>query len=161
MKFGRVHVAILSLIALILGVWVAIPRPEPREEAAKLAAKPRRPDAATMVGGASRAPIAALAPPRTGEGLSARPGKAPAREVLEVLSDAATSYDPAELPVIEPYLRDADAEIRQAALDSMIILGDAAGAPMLRAAAATATPAEAEKLLKAAAFLELPPRRRK
>ncbi len=77
--------------------------------------------------------------------------------VLDELEFAALSYDAVELPVIESYLLHPDPEIREAALDAMLTLGDAAASPMLRAAAAQAySPHEAVELLEAADFLELP-----
>ncbi len=82
-----------------------------------------------------------------------------AREAaMERLHNAATTYDAAQLVVIEPYLVDSDPELRAAAIDSMIILGDAAAVPMLRQAAKQVqAPAEVLALEKAADYLELPP----
>lgn len=82
-----------------------------------------------------------------------------AREnILEEIQDAAVSYDAAELPKIEPYLLHPDQEIRHAAMNGMITLGDAAASPLLRKAAGLApTPQEAVALVEAADYVELPP----
>jgi hypothetical protein len=86
---------------------------------------------------------------------------------LAAIQEASISYDPKELPKIKPYLQHPDAEVRAAALNGILVLGDAAGAPILREAAKRApTPQEAVKLLETADYLELPsasllPRRKK
>lgn len=83
---------------------------------------------------------------------------APTDKILEEIQDAAVSYNPSELPKIEPYLLHPDREIRQAAMNGMITLGDAAAGPLLRKAAALApTPHEAVALIEAADYVELPP----
>lgn len=77
--------------------------------------------------------------------------------ILEEIQDASVSYDAAELPKIEPYLLHADPEIRQAAMNGMIVLGDKAAGPLLRKAAELApTPQEAVALIEAADYVELP-----
>jgi hypothetical protein len=83
---------------------------------------------------------------------------AAAREkILEEIQDAAITYDAAELSRIEPYLLHADPEIRQAAMNGMIVLGDKAAAPLLRKAAELApSPQEAVALIEAAEYVELP-----
>jgi hypothetical protein len=78
-------------------------------------------------------------------------------KIIEVIEEATVSYSASELPKIQPYLLHSDPEIRAAALEGMIQLGDAAAAPLLRAAAQLATsPEEADALREAAAFVELP-----
>jgi hypothetical protein len=60
--------------------------------------------------------------------------------------------------VIEPYLYHADPEIRAAALDGVVLLGDGAGAKLLRTAAGKTTdPSEALRLKEMADYLDLPP----
>lgn len=77
---------------------------------------------------------------------------------IEAIHEAATSYDPAQLVVIRPYLTSADAELRAAAVDAMIVLGDASAAAMLRQAATTiGSGEEAEAMIQAADYVELPP----
>lgn len=82
-----------------------------------------------------------------------------AREkILEEIQDAAVTYEATGLSKIEPYLLHSDPEIRLAAKDGMITLGDASAGPLLRKAAALApTPQEAVALLEAADYVELPP----
>jgi len=161
MRLRKIQVALLLLIGLSLGAWVYVREAERVEAPRRVAGKPSRSAAAPPARGAPASPPHAVSVmPSAAPTRGVRPEAAPASEVLEILSTAATTYDPAELPTIEPYLADPDPEIRQAAVDSMMILGDAAAAPLLRAAAASSpTPAEAENLLKAAAYLELPARR--
>lgn len=79
------------------------------------------------------------------------------KEILEEINDAAVTYDPADLPRIEPYLLHPDEEIRKAAINGMITLGDASAGALLRKAASLAsTPQEAVRLLEAADYVELP-----
>ena len=77
--------------------------------------------------------------------------------IFNVIQEASTSYNAKELPKIQPYLTHPDAEIREAAINGIINLGDAAGSPLLRAAAKNTTDSkEAVKMLQAADYLELP-----
>lgn len=79
-------------------------------------------------------------------------------EILTGIQNAATTYDPASLPSIARYFESSDPEIRSAAIDGVMLLGDAAGAPLLRQlAASTGNPAEASELRSKADYLELPP----
>ncbi|MEN3943727.1 HEAT repeat domain-containing protein [Prosthecobacter sp. SYSU 5D2] len=78
--------------------------------------------------------------------------------IMETIDDAAVSYDAKELPKIQPFLLHPDREVRKAALDGMVMLGDAAAAPLLRSAAKLApSPEEAAAMNEAAAYVELPP----
>ena len=77
--------------------------------------------------------------------------------IMETIDEAAVTYDPQELPKIQPFLLHPDPEIRKAAIDGMILLGDAAAAPLLRSAAKLApSPEEAVAMNEAAAYVELP-----
>lgn len=77
---------------------------------------------------------------------------------LTFLHDTAVTYDEAELPKIQPYLLSPDAEVQKAAIDAMLVLGDAGAAPMLREASRQITDTDAAmEMLKAADYLELPP----
>lgn len=79
-------------------------------------------------------------------------------QALEKIQDASVSYDAAELPVIRPYLLSSDPVLRAAAVDAMIVLGDASAGPMLREAAKSIeSQEEAKQMLKAADYVELPP----
>jgi hypothetical protein len=78
-------------------------------------------------------------------------------EILEEIHDASVTYDPKQLMKIEPYLLHPDSEVRQAAINGMIVLGDASAGALMRAAAAKApSPQEAVALLEAADYVELP-----
>lgn len=78
--------------------------------------------------------------------------------IVEEVREAAITYDPASLSVIAPYLNSPDLELRQEAVNAVVTLGDAAGAPLLRAQAAKETdPLRKKELLDFAAWLELPP----
>ncbi len=78
--------------------------------------------------------------------------------ILSTIEVSSISYDPVELPRIRPFLTDPDPDIRAAALNGVVVLGHADGAPLLRAAAKQSLdPNEAAKLLEAATYLELPP----
>lgn len=76
---------------------------------------------------------------------------------LEAMHAAVVTYDPKSLPLISPYLNDEDEAVRAEALNGMLRMGEAAAAPLLRAAADKArSPREALAMLDAADFLELP-----
>ncbi len=78
--------------------------------------------------------------------------------ILEDIQEAASTYNPAQLPQIEPFLSHSDPEIRQAAREGVVLLGDTAGAKMLREAASRATdPTEIQQLREMADYLDLPP----
>lgn len=77
--------------------------------------------------------------------------------IFAKIEEASVTYDPKGLPLLEPYLLHPDPEVRTAALNGMIVLGEAAAAPMLREAAKKApNPKEAVALTEAADYLELP-----
>lgn len=76
---------------------------------------------------------------------------------METIQTASISYDPVDLPRIQPFLFHPDPEVRAAAFNGIVVLGHAAGAPLLREAAKrAATPQEAVELLGKADYLELP-----
>ena len=78
-------------------------------------------------------------------------------QILDAIQEASISYDAKELPKIQPHLIHPDPEVREAALNGVLVLGDAAGSPLLRQAAGTLKdPREAVKYLEAADYLELP-----
>ncbi|HRJ07586.1 MAG TPA: HEAT repeat domain-containing protein [Prosthecobacter sp.] len=77
--------------------------------------------------------------------------------ILQEIEQASITYDAKDLPRIRPFLSHPDPEIREAAINGMIVLGDAAAAPMLREASQIApTPQEAVRMQEVAAYLELP-----
>lgn len=77
--------------------------------------------------------------------------------MLTAIDEASVMYSPDALPIIEPMLYSNDREIRQAAADALIVLGETAGAEILRKAASqTKDPVEAVGLIEKADYLELP-----
>jgi hypothetical protein len=77
--------------------------------------------------------------------------------ILNTIEEASVTYDAKGLPLIEPYLLHQDPEVRLAAMNGMIVLGEAAAGPLLRKAAEKSTsPKEAVALSEAADFVELP-----
>ena len=80
------------------------------------------------------------------------------QEIIQQLQEVAVTYDPAQLPVIQPYLVDADPALRSAAVNAMMVMGETSAAPMLRnAAKLLASSDEAKMYERKAAYLELPP----
>lgn len=79
------------------------------------------------------------------------------QEALERMHEASITYDRAQLKIIQPYLTHPDAELRSAAINAMVVLGDASAGPMLREASKTApSPREAVAMEEAADYVELP-----
>jgi HEAT repeats len=115
--------------------------------AAVPAQRPGSVDASTIQAGNGKAAVA-----------TASTTKEQKREVaLEAMHAAVVTYDPNSLPLISPYLNDEDEAVRAEALNGMLQMGEAAAAPLLRAAADKArNPREALAMLDAADFLELP-----
>jgi len=78
--------------------------------------------------------------------------------VIESLHEAAAMYSPEAIPLIETNLYSSDKEIRAAAADALVALGEVAGAEALRKAAKAAEdPREAVALIEKAEYLEIPP----
>ncbi len=117
----------------------------PREAASRASAPTDTPSAGASP---AAAPAVAVTPAPVAQAVP---------QILEAIHEASISYDAKELPKLQPYLIHPDAEVRAAALDGVLVLGDAAGAPLLRQAASTLKdPREAVKYLDAAEYLELP-----
>ena len=77
--------------------------------------------------------------------------------IVNTIEQASVTYDAKALPLIEPYLLHQDPEVRLAAMNGMIVLGEAAAGPLLRKAAEKSTsPKEAVALSEAEDFVELP-----
>ena len=67
------------------------------------------------------------------------------------------TYSPEGLPTFERLLASGEPDIREAARDGLIRLGEKGGAALLRRASAKLTdPAEIQKFLETADYLELP-----
>ena len=143
----------LALAATVLlgAYWLAGPEaasPSKRQEAPATPSMPQ----------STAAPAYEAAPPGIAASAPVPLPPGTDREVIrESIHAASISYDPADLPRIQPYLSHPDPEIREAALNGILVLGHAAGAPLLRDAAKRATsPKEAALLLEKADYLELP-----
>lgn len=81
----------------------------------------------------------------------------PKAAIFEAISQAAITYSADQLQVIGPYLNHPDPDVRSAAVDGILLLGDAAGARLLREAALKLTNAsEITRLQEKANYLELP-----
>ena len=79
------------------------------------------------------------------------------QQILDEIHDASVTYSADALILIEPYLLHADAGVRRAAIEGMIVLGEKGAGQLMRAAAVKApTPQDAVALLEAADYVELP-----
>lgn len=77
--------------------------------------------------------------------------------IINNLQSIGQSYKPASLSQIDPWLSNPDKDIRSAALNAVLLIGDPAGACLLRKAAKSVDdPREASVLLDKADYLELP-----
>jgi len=77
--------------------------------------------------------------------------------ILDSIHEASIQYEPEQIPVISRYLVHPDQEVRTAALNGLIVLGERAAANNLREAAKQLEdPREAVTYLDAADYLELP-----
>lgn len=77
--------------------------------------------------------------------------------ILSEIHEASIQYEPSQIPVIIPYLAHKEKEVRLAAVDGLIVLGERAAADHLREASKRLEdPREAVIFLDAADFLELP-----
>jgi HEAT repeat protein len=140
------------LILSGLALWVVI-----------LALSPAKPD------GKEAAPATAAAPHRSAKATrperdpasrgKAQPAADPARldEARSVIEAAVVTYEPAGVKAIRPFLLDPDPQIRQAARDGMVQLGESDAVPLLRdAASKLEDPREIASLQEAADLLALP-----
>lgn len=77
--------------------------------------------------------------------------------ILSEIHEASIQYEPSQIPVIIQYLAHPEKEVRLAAVDGLIVLGERAAADHLREASKRLEdPREAVIFLDAADFLELP-----
>ncbi len=101
-----------------------------------------------------------VAQPKADAEAVAKDAKLPDEEraaILNEIEQASVTYDAKALPSIERYLLHSDPEVRVAAMNGMIVLGDAAAGPLLRQAAEKApSPKEAVAMAEAADYVELP-----
>lgn len=147
--------AMLLLFAVIaVGAGILTALLLPRTEAPAMAP---RPAAAAPVPPtkASRSPGNPLSSTRSQPSVLAPESRA---ALLQEIEDMAVQYDARMLPQLEPLLSHSDAEVRAAAAQGIVTLGETAGAALLRRAALSApTPEEAVRLKSQADYLELPP----
>jgi hypothetical protein len=81
----------------------------------------------------------------------------PASMPIEAILQDLEQIEAAQSPVaLAPYLRSRESEVRAAAVDALIRIGDSAAIPLLEAAAGALSEQEAAPLLEAARFLSLP-----
>lgn len=77
--------------------------------------------------------------------------------ILSEIHEASIQYEPSQIPVIIPYLAHPEKEVRLAAVDGLIVLGERAAADHLREASKRLEDVrEAVIFLDAAELLELP-----
>jgi hypothetical protein len=75
----------------------------------------------------------------------------------EEIETAVVTYSPEGLPTFEKLLANGEPDIREAARDGLVRLGEKGGAALLRRATARLTdPAEIQRFLETADYLELP-----
>lgn len=150
--FGILGGSCLLLVAIVLILRNAtepVPENAGKSRSALTVAKPTEPTKSALP--------AARPKPQKHE---TKPSAPPASQavILGQIEDASVTYDAKALPLIEPYLLNADPVVREAAKNGMINLGDAAAGPLLREASRHAsTPEEAMALSEAADYVELPP----
>ena len=146
-------IAILALVAAVmLSVSLFNSEPPVDQKSAQVHAKPIKPNVIAHKGSGGTKAQVPVSQANHASLLSKQ------EEVLVFLHDTSVTYDPAELPKIQPYLLSPDAEVQKAAIDAMVVLGDSAAAPMLREASRQIMETDVVmEMLKAADYLELPP----
>lgn len=89
--------------------------------------------------------------------VSPRSDSRPSLPVEEEIEAAVVTYSPAALPTFEKLLASGEPDVREAARDGLVRLGETGGAALLRRATARLTdPEEIRKFLETADYLELP-----
>ncbi len=145
----------LSFILLGLAAWAVIVAVSPsggnaagkREAAAVETTQPRERKSLRRETGRTAAEVPAGAEAGAGR-------REKAREEIEA---AVITYSPGGVKAIRPWLLDADPEIRAAARDGMVLLGEADAVPLLRdAASKLEEPEEIAAFHEAADLLALP-----
>ncbi len=149
--FPRALLALAGLGLVVVAVWRAA-RPAPPLPGATppaLASAPPTPPAFASTNAETEAANASPPPPPA----APLPNGDAAEEAIHEL---AITYDAASIPALARYLDHPDPEIRAAAREGFIALGERAAIPVLRAAAERASAEEATLLREAADFLALP-----
>ena len=124
----------------------AVPEPQPSEVGTS----------ATVTPGDSTG-LAATAPQEKAPASTPEAETPAGREqTLDAIQDLVVTYEAASVPALARFLSSQDPEIRNAARDGLIQLGERAAIPFLQEAARRAAPEEAQALREAAEFLALP-----
>lgn len=146
-------IAIMALVAAVtLSISLFKSELPVDQKSAQVHAKPNKPNVAAHTGKVGTKAQTPVSQANHASLLSKQ------EEALAFLHDTSVTYDPAELPKIQPYLLSLDTEVQKAAIDAMVVLGDSAAAPMLREASRQTMDTNAVmEMLKAADYLELPP----
>ena len=150
MSMRRILISTVLILVVLACVYVVRSSrstlPDATREAATRPISDGQPPVTPTAVGATKPPVAsASAPLKTGAA------------ALSFIDDASTAYDVKSIPLIAPYLDDPDPEIRKAAIDGFLRLGERDAAPLLREAAKRRESSkEIMALLQAAEYLELP-----
>lgn len=148
MKRGGAAIAAVAVLGLGVGIFALRHKPAPVTPVAGSAPQFRT-ERARETASASDPMIGAKSAP-----LASPEQRATARQSIE---EAVTTYEPAAVKTIAAFLQDPDPEIRTAARDGLIQLGEQDAIPVLRLAATRmANEAEAAACREAADYLELP-----
>ena len=162
MSTGRVNRPLWPvLLALVLGAGLGslfwLTRASgPQTPPAPPAPAASVPPAVATSGGAPAAPAPEASALATSEPNAAAAPLLSGEAALEAISDLSATYDAVSVPALARYLKHKDPEIRAAARDGLINLGERAAIPFLAEAAKTAPAEEAQSLREAAEFLALP-----
>lgn len=146
MKRGGAAIAAVAVLGLGLGIFTL--RHEPAQVAPIAGSQPKT-ERAKEVASVSDQMIGAKSAP-----LASPEQRTAARQNIE---EAVTTYEPAAVKTIAAFLQDPDPNIRLAARDGLIQLGEQDAIPVLRLAATRMSDAaEATACREAADYLELP-----
>ena len=149
------------LLALVLGAgsgaffWLMRETAPPTPQAPPALASARSASSPQIVP-APGAPVSDRAPASATDTSAAEPPLLTGEAAIEAISELSATYDAASVPALARYLKHKDPEIRAAARDGLINLGERAAIPFLAEAAKTAPVGEAQSLREAAEFLALP-----
>ena len=153
---ATVYVVALLLIGIVCAFWLA--GPDTSSEVLKSKGKVQ--DSGSEVSssvGVQSAKSKDEDPKSISEGNPSASTPTDREKIFQVIEAASITYDPAELPKIQPYLTHPDPEVRAEALNGIVNLGDEAGVPLLREAARRAPNSEeSRRLIEMAEYLELP-----
>jgi len=148
MKGGRAAFAAVAVLGLGVGIFALRQEPAPAAPAAGPAPLSRTERTKATPSDSNPAGVVKSAP------LASPEQRATAQRSIE---EAVTTYEPAAVKTIAPFLQDPDPEIRAAARDGLIQLGEQDAIPVLRLAATRmGNEAEATACREAANYLELP-----